>query len=223
MVEQVEAKRRDELVVRILGDVISRATIDEVIAQMKGNVVVAQQIIDAGAITTPAQERQATSVLAELQSVIKYVETCRLKATEGLRTALKKTKEYVDGQLAPGRGVERELDKLIKGYVAECRRIEREAREAEELRQAERRALEAKHAAEGREVPGPKPAEKVILPAKMQHTAKTRSVPKWRIVDFAQVPDHYKEINRGAVQKAMNALTPIPGIEYYSEDTILTR
>ena len=109
----------------------------------------------------------------------------------------------------------------VLAYQAEQKRIADE--KAAILRQ-EQELAERKARLNGTPVP---PAGKMTIPEPptTSHgelgTSSQRKIAKWRLVDFAQVPDKYKTLNEALVGKLVRAgERDIPGIEVY-EETIL--
>lgn len=72
----------------------------------------------------------------------------------------------------------------------------------------------------------PVPDVTVGAPAPKVEGVSTRKVWRWRLVDFAQVPDQYKALDETKVNGVVKALkdgAAIPGIEVYAEEVIAVR
>jgi len=125
-----------------------------------------------------------------------------------------------------------EADRLLRSKITAFNKRQQEI--AAEVARIEKLRLEAEEAATklaqetGQEPPPPTVPVAPLPVAAEQRTVRTelgslstKSIRKWRLIDFALVPDEYKKLDEPTVGKVVRAGIPsIPGIEIYSEDQI---
>ena len=104
---------------------------------------------------------------------------------------------------------------------------ERRRREQEEINRLRQEAAEREAALQQKPVEPVQLVEVAPAPVKRVHTGMgsmgTASLPKFRVVDFKQLPDEYKmadEKKIGQVVRATKGKISIPGVEVYFEDSL---
>ena len=202
--------------------------------------------VPVAAIRKIEQARNGTLAEAEQQQVKSLADSdvanvILRKLTAGIKLVNERFKEILDPQneavrqvrelrsqiLTPLQEAKDTLSNKLMGWRAEeNRRIAAETAKAE-AKERERRALEEKHAANHRDVPGPAPVIEKPVPLAAQDTTKIRK--KWdvSIIDKAKVPEEYKTVNEVLLRKDMHAaekdedgrpIFEVPGVEVVCEE-----
>lgn len=163
------------------------------------------QITDAESVDT------ASLFLKEVADAKKNLEKKRLEFTAPLNQSLSAINETF-------RNLKQPLDEaanIVGGNIMAWRRMEQERAAKEEAR---RRAIQAAHEKAGHQVSAPVVMERPE--AKIGNT-QTRKVWKWKVVDFAKVPDNCKEVNEVFVNNQVRSgIREIPGIEVYQVEQL---
>lgn len=112
------------------------------------------------------------------------------------------------------------LTDLLKDYNKRLQEKEAAERAKRDAEIARREAIQQSHQEKGHKV-DPVPREMLVpevAPAKSQSAAPGRTVWTWDLVDEAQVPREFLQIDRGAVTAAVRSgVREIPGIKIYSK------
>jgi len=179
-------------------------------------------------VASPEAVTVASSDLALLSVLKKSIEAKRKEYVDPLNGWVKS----INDVFRPLTDLVAEADRIVRtkvsDYNKEQQRIKAEAERIEALRlEAEEAA--AKLALEAG-LPPPPPTEPVApLPQSQElrsvdtgvGSMHTRKVPKWELVDFAQVPDKYKVLDTVLIGKLVRAgERDIPGIRIHLEDEI---
>ena len=160
-----------------------------------------------------------------------------LSITANLKRAVtakhKEYKEPIESFLIPINEVFKILFSLIDEATANYKNKvlaydaeeKRKAREAAEIVRMENEAAARRAILEGKENPAPAPVPPPAPPQKQVHselgTSGIMNIRKYRVVNFALLPDEYKVENSTLLNKVTKAGMPsIAGVEFYLEPTL---
>ena len=173
-------------------------------------------------IQTPEDLVPATDDLALIAKVKRAIEAKKREYTDPISDALSAIRNDFALLLDPINEADqitrRKISEYKKAVDAKQREIEAIRRENEELR---RRAEAVGETAKEVEVP--------VVEAVPERTRTdlgtlgSRTIWKWEIIDFSQVPDLYKSPNHGAITSAVKAskgTIEIPGIRIFPDESI---
>lgn len=179
----------------------------------------------------------ASDDLATLRKMRKQFEAKLKELCQPFKDGIEALKKEFDQVIDPLKGAEATIDKKI----TECRiALRAEADKLRREQEAEQRRLEAE-ARKANQPPPPPPVQEVARGFKVPTTgAKTgvMKVRKWRVVDESKVPmtimlngkesDPLWALNTAAITyirmgTPMDGVSPIPGIEFYFDETNTVR
>ena len=166
--------------------------------------------------------KAASDLLVTIRNLKRTMEGERKEYVSPLQGYVKAINDTFKGLMQP---VE-EADNILSGKILAFQKAEREKREEQErINRLRQEAAEAEKALNG-DVSEPVELIKFDEPLPKRVTTDTgevgtRSIRKWEVVNKAEVPEDYKEINNGMVTRAVKAgIGAIPGIRIYDEDTL---
>lgn len=198
-------------------------------------------------IETDADAELVGEYRARVNQHMKDLEKERLEMGSGLRDTLDRINAKFNGHIATLKEKLARTDFVLRKYLtdkrerdeAERREAERKVREEQERRDAEQRAVEAEAAQLGIEPPPPLPAPIVEAPPPVSSgltgrygsKVATRDNWKYRVVNIKKVPDQYllppeERVNKSvlnALARSQKDKASVPGIEFYSEESIASR
>lgn len=182
-------------------------------------------------VNNPDTVKAATQDLVLTANLKKAIESLRKEYVDPLNSHVK----AINATFKPLTDVISEADTILRGkigiYNTEQQRIQAERENVERLRREAEEAA-AKLAQEIGETPPSPVALATPLPISQEQRRvdtelggmNTRKVPKWELVDFAQVPNKYKILNEVMVGKLVRAgEQDIPGIRIWQDDEIVIR
>ena len=177
---------------------------------------------EARTISSVADVKAATEDLSIISGLKKALEAKRKEYTgplDALKKSIDATFKRIMEPLEEANQVTRNK---VLAYQAEQTR---KAHEAQRIADAEAQLARDKAALNGTPTPVT-PTLVIPEPPTTSHgelgTTGQRMIRKWRLVDFALVPDKYKSLNEGLIGKLVRAgERDIPGIDIY-EEPILT-
>lgn len=172
------------------------------------------------------------SALKEVTETLTIIATGKKALNEAKVTYVKPIRAHLDevnDAFATIIGPLEEADKLVRAKILEYRQaVARRQAEEEEINRLRLEAAQKEMALKGElsepvgllEITPDAPA-RVRTGIGMAHVVKVR---KWRVVDFAMLPDQYKMENAGLLTKVVKAgIQDIPGVEIYEEETLAVR
>ncbi len=177
---------------------------------------------EAGSVT-------ATEILGQIASIKKRAEEVRKTLVKPLQDKVNEINARFKEALQPVVNADAVLRAKLQAFRE---KQERERREAEErlrkLMEKEQKKAEKKAEKKGEAPPPPPPMPVLPEPPRAIKTEAgtvfTKKVLKWRVVDFAKVPDEYKMIDDKAVNTAIKYGTrEIPGLEIYEVEELVVR
>jgi len=179
-------------------------------------------------VANPQDVKRAVEDLSLIANLRKALEGKRKEYTEPLNTHLKEINATFKTFSDPLDAANKILRDKVGAYNQEQQRLKDEAEKADALRK-QAAEIEAKLTQETGEIFSENKPSVVIPEAQVVNKAYTevgnmgtRKVRKWREIDFAKIPDAYKEVNVAKISKVVKAGIPeIPGIEIYEEDTLV--
>lgn len=169
------------------------------------------------------QMEEAADILSMIKDAGKELEKARKEAVRPLNDEVKLINDSYKPLTQSLADSEKAVKSKILDFQREQERIAREARER--LEEQRRKEAEANTPPEPMliepEIPQPVTKSATGSFGKVS----TKKVWKFRLTDFAAVPDEFKILDEVAVRKAMNADSSqlIPGIEFYQEEVIASR
>lgn len=187
-------------------------------------------------IITDNDSYQATAEdLKQIKNQMKAIEDYRKSITDPINEQVKKIKAFFDAPI----NKLKEAESVIKNAILSYQQEEEKKRIAEQNRlreEAEKKRLELAKKAEKLEAKGKiekaeevkQQAEVIIAPVLAKDVPKvsgiaTMKVWKFRITDEKAIPREYLIPNEkmlGQIAKSTKGTLTVPGIEFYSEDTI---
>lgn len=171
------------------------------------------------AITSVPAAQAAHAQMKEIKGIIKDIDARYQDVRRPITDGLNKLKAERDQAAGP---LER-VHTLLKGKLNEWDQAQR----AEQERQQEVFRQEVPEAEQAGA-----PVEDVPLPAAPAPSLPTTTLRKWRVVDEAKIPYYFgdanlwllNEVTIGKIRREYGDLpSPIPGIEFYSETTVVGR
>ena len=154
-------------------------------------------------VTSLADSDVANVILRKLTAGIKLVNERFNEILRPQNEAVRQIRELRTQILTPLEEAKHTLSDRLMGWRAEeNRRIAAETAKAE-AKERERRALEEKHAANHREVPGPAPMIEKPAPLEARDTTKTRKQAVYKVVDFSKVPSEFRFNDLLAIRRKM--------------------
>lgn len=163
------------------------------------------EFLSCAPCATPQEEAWFSSTLSSVRGLLKGLEEERTALTQPLLSV----KRAIDGMFAPATSPLKQAEGVIREKLAGAARLRLAAETAARLA-AETAAAEGRHA-------------DVIdaLASAPEAVATTgssaRVVKKWRVVNFAAVPDSFKAVNERLLDDAAKLGVEVDGIEFYDD------
>lgn len=196
-----------------------------VCARIEAAALVAKDFGKEGGINDQESADRAAEVLTLVKGVYDEIEDSRKSASQVLRerkTSIDDTFKEIRG---PVEGIVEALKKSIGQFNRERREEAAELQAKLDAEAADAQAAEEESAAEegreAREIQAPE-----VVPPSTSHTTSTGrvgggQVRKYRVTDFAKLPDEFKEENNGALNRAAKSgRDNVPGCEFYYDETV---
>ena len=182
-----------------------------------------QEYAQARVITTIKDLKPATDDLSIIAKLRKAMEEKRKSYLQPFQEHIKEVNEAYKKLMEPIEIADQITRKKILAFQTEQERIRREQEEINRLRMEAAQKEAALHEGEITE-----PVQLIEVAPETSKRVSTdmgtigqRKIRKYRIVDFALLPDQYKIENSALLNKVVKAGIPsIPGVEIY-EETIL--
>lgn len=239
--EQMEGIN-DLQISKAIDTISAEAKIKQIVAVIEATVIKAKEVV----IVDPVTLDLASNYLKDFKDTDKTLDEMRKEANQPFADVVSANNAFVKSIQLKYLGVIDELKGKISDYgraqqlkaQEEAKRLQKEADERA-LKEAEERESRARQFAIDNGIDPSKvkvetPEAQVIIPIaapklSQMNTAgiKAARIAKWRIVDETKIPRQYwildeKTINAIRRSKGVNATgtSYIPGIEFYSEDTI---
>jgi len=173
-------------------------------------------------ITSDDDVRESTNDLSIIAGLKKALREEQDRWTRPIREHLESVRNIFRVFTEPIEQADNITREKIIAYRKEQERLRREAEEINRLRlEAARKEMELK----GELTEPVSPAE--VPPVAPDHyrgelgTLGRAMIRKYRVVDFAKLPDHYKIENSALLNKVVKAGIPsIPGVEIYEEESL---
>ena len=195
---------------------------DEAVIALHEQSLKLEQYAVALIIASDGDVKSATNDLSIISGLKKAIEDKRKEYTQPINDHLKAVNEAFKTFTDPLNNADKVTRQKILDYRQEQERIRQEQERINQLRlEAARAEMELKGEL----------TESVDLiemqPGQPNHyrtdsgTLGTMKVRKYRVVDFAKLPDQYKIENSALLNKVVKAGIPeIPGVEIYTEETL---
>jgi SMC interacting uncharacterized protein involved in chromosome segregation len=164
-------------------------------------------------VTTEEEAEQASLFLSKVSIVIKEVEDRRTSFTKPINDGLKAINESFKTISVPLMNAKKIVgDKILAWRKEENKRIE--------VEEERRRKIQEAHAEMGHQVNEPVELQRV---AKKIGFAGSKEVWKFKLADFAKLPDKYKVICDTAINQAIReGVRQIDGLDIYKEEVLVT-
>lgn len=213
-------------------DTISLTTYgaDEQLSELKDSVSTAiTESQEIEVVISDMDVESASHYVKNFNTIRKRAEELRKTEVAPLNEEVKHINNIFKDLISPVEAEESRLKTLLLAYSKRKAEIERQKVQEERKRREEEALNQA--IAEGRnEVPVIPEVitAKLTLSGRNSSGVGTMRVPKWEVVDFSRVPDEYKIINEkllNSIRKVAGteAVSNIPGIRFYFEETIVSR
>lgn len=181
-------------------------------------------------------------VAEDATSLVKFIKRDAKKREDERKTAIEphlEKQRAINAEYKKYSVVTDDIESRIKNSIRTFNRIQEEKRRAEE--QARRKAEEERILAEAESqspavadamlemhTQNDRPEETKSAPilGSSGGSASSRKVTKWKVTDFAKLPDAYKltdEKKLNAIARDRDGTRSIPGVEFYEEDSIVIR
>lgn len=177
---------------------------------------------DTYTIQAPQDVAIATEFLVKVKGRAKRIEELRQFFVKPLNDQVKAINDRFKASLKPLEDVEAKVKRLISNYTLEQERLrheeERKLQEAHAKEMAKQEKAADKAGADF--VPTIAPTIAQAVPTIKTESGKTTTVKVWKfeIVDAAQVPREYLEVNESLVRKAVQAgAREIAGVRIYED------
>jgi len=196
---------------------------DERVVALQNEVMGLLSFAQTRVIVTDQDVAIATDDLSLMAKLKKAIEEKRREYVDPLNAHLKDINEKFKLLSDPLAQADKTTREKVLTYRAE---VERKRREIEEInRQAEELARKQASLNNGEFTVDTTPVVAPAAPPAHVRTEAgtlgTQKVRKWEIIDIKLVPDDYKIIDSGRVNKVVKAGIPsIPGIRIWEEDTL---
>ena len=223
---------------------MSDPTLTPEVRESVNQALVLADSAQAVVVTTAEHYCQAGEIRKRLRSVESQLEAKRKELTGPILTIKKSIDDFFNKPKDRLTAAIKRLDTGMLTFQAEQRRkaAEEQARlqrEADEKAAAERKRLaEAQAKAEAENKPlaaavAAKQAEEVqapvvhvTVPTVKVEGVSTRQVWKFKVEDFAKLPDEYKladEAELGKMARTFHDSKPVPGVVFYAESVLASR
>jgi predicted transcriptional regulator len=163
----------------------------------------------------------AAEVLAEVDWVMKRSENERLEAGRPYRDHSDAVSAEFNELTSPLSGVKERLQEEIDAYQEKKQAdIEKERQKHEKLAERRQERENKKAERQGRDpiihTPPETPDADTTIKLAGGGQIQGKKVRKYRVIDFAKLPDEFKQENKGALNKAAKSgREDVPGLEFY--------